>query len=60
MVTFPLQVLHELAMDFIIPNLDDVWRTEEYQNMAEDLLKQLIQELADKGIFVGLKRRRME
>ena len=60
MITFPLQALHELAMDFIVPNLDAVLRTEEYQNMAEDLLKQLIQKLADEGIFVGLKRRKME
>ena len=53
-----LQALHDMAVDFIIPNLNNVVKTEEYRKMSDDLKNQLIQELAAEHALVGLKRRR--
>ena len=47
-----------MALDFIIPNLNDVVKTEEYRKMSDDLKNRLIQELAEEHVLVGLKRKR--
>ena len=58
MVAILFQALHDLAIDFIIPNLNAVLKTEGYKNMEDDLQKQLIQDLVKEEVFVGLERKR--
>ena len=53
-----MQALHDMAVDFIVPNLNSVVKTEEYRKLTDDLKNRLIQELADEHALVGLKRRR--
>ena len=55
-----VQVLHELAVDFIISNYSDVVKTDGYLKMSNELKNCLTLELDAAGIFVGLKRRRSE
>ena len=54
------QTLHDLAMDFIVPNLNAVMKAEEFFNMRDELQKGLMKELVDEEVFIGLKRRRKD
>ena len=47
-------------MDFMIPNLNAVLDSKGYKGMEDDLQKQLIQDLVDLEIFVGLKKNSKE
>ena len=53
-----LQALHDMALDFMIPHLNNVVKTEEYRKMSDDFKNRLIQELADDEVLVGLRRKR--
>ena len=56
--SFRFQALREIALDFLIPNLNTVVTTEEYRKMPDDSKARLMQELADEQVLVGLKRKR--
>ena len=53
-----MQDLHELALDFIVPNLNNIVMTDEFGKMPDDLKMRLLKELAKEDALVGLKRRR--
>ena len=55
-----LQVLQDLAMDFIIPNYNSVVKTGEYLYMSNALKDRLTLDLAAEDTFVGLKRKRRD
>ena len=50
------QGLHDRVMDFIVPRFNSIVNTEEYQNMADELQKKLIRDMAQENVFNGLKR----
>ena len=52
------QVLHEIALDLAVPNLNEIVQTEGYKSMSDELQKRLIQELAEEGVLYGLERKR--
>lgn len=56
----PLQTLHDIAIDFIVPNLNAVLENDEYNNMTDELQKRLMKELVAEKVFVGFKRKRHE
>ena len=56
-ILISLQILRDIAFNFIVPNFNAVVKTTGYKNMSEELRSRLIQELAEENVFVGLKRK---
>lgn len=47
-------MLHATELDFLIPNFNDLVKTDGYKEMQDELKNRLIEDLADEYLFVGM------